>query len=132
MTEAGARVAHALPYDRATVGAIPMPGKPARDKGAAGEREVVSLLRQVGWPKAERRYDQAANGGSDIAHGPEGTCIEVKRARRAVAVPAAMRQAEAAAGPHDIPIVLHRVDREPWRATLPADELLALLRLREA
>ena len=103
-----------------------------RTKGAEGEREALALVRAAGWPNAQRNYDQAAKGGSDISAGPAGVSIEVKRARRAVAVPAAMRQAEAAAGPHDIPIVLHRVDREPWRATLEATELLALLRLREA
>jgi len=103
-----------------------------RTKGAEGEREALALVRAAGWPNAQRNYDQAAKGGSDLVNGPQGVSLEVKRRAKRVDVPAAMRQAEAAAGPHDIPIVLHRVDREPWRATLEATELLALLRLREA
>ncbi len=103
-----------------------------RNKGAVGEREALALVRAAGWPNAQRNYDQAARGGSDLVNGPQGVSLEVKRRAKRVDVPAAMRQAEEAAGPQDIPVVLHRVDREPWRATLDACELLALLRLREA
>jgi len=93
---------------------------------------VVALLRRFGWPKAERNYAQPARTGSDIANGPEATAIEVKRSKRAIDVPAAMRQVEAAAQPGELPIVFHRIDRQPWRATLDAEELLALLKLRES
>ena len=108
-----------------------MSGKHSRDKGARAELKVAQLLRANGWPRAERNLSQSRDGGVDILNGPEGLALEVKHNAKRVDVPAAMRQAEAAAGPHDIPVVLHRVDREPWRATLEATELLALLRLRE-
>jgi len=102
-----------------------------RNKGARGELEVVELVRAAGWPRAHRNYDQPAEGGSDIVGGPEGVCIEIKRRAKRVDVPGAMRQAEAAAGPLEIPLVLHRVDRGAWQATLPLDELLGLLAWRE-
>jgi Holliday junction resolvase len=106
-------------------------GAAQRRKGAEGEREALQLVRSAGWPRAERNLTQSRDGGLDIVNGPEATVIEVKRRARRVDVPAAMRQAEAAAGAGELPVVLHRVDRERWRATLDAEELLALLALRE-
>lgn len=107
-------------------------GAASRAKGARGELEVVEILRTEGWPNARRTHDgraQAARG--DIANGPQGVHLEVKRAE-ALSVPKALRQAEADAGPQDIPILVHRSSRQPWLATLPLDELLPLLRLRES
>ncbi len=57
--------------------------------------------------------------------------IEVKRHRGRLDLPAAIRQAEDGAGERDVPIVAHRRDGEPWRATLPLDALLELLDWRE-
>ena len=56
---------------------------------------------------------------------------EVKRHRGRLDLPQAIRQAEAAAGDHDLPVVAHRRDGEPWRATLPLVDLLELLAWRE-
>lgn len=57
--------------------------------------------------------------------------LEVKRHAGRLDLPAAVRQAEAAAGPHDLPVVCHRRDGEQWQATLPLTELLELLAWRE-
>ncbi len=103
-----------------------------RRKGATGELEVVALLRDHGWADARRTSDgRGQHARGDITNGPAGVHFEVKRQER-LAVPAALRQAEADAAPHDVPVVVHRPSRSPWMATLPLDELLALLRLREA
>lgn len=102
-----------------------------RRKGAAGELEVVHLLRAAGWGFAERTSRGVAQKGRcDIANGPAGCAIEVKRQER-LAVPAALDQLARNAGPHDIPILIHRPSRHEWMATLPLDELLPLLRLKE-
>lgn len=100
-------------------------------KGARGELEVLTLLHAHGWPAAHRNFASGARGHGDIAHGPAGVVLEVKRHGGRLDLPAAVRQAQAAAGPHDVPVVAHRRDGEEWMATLPFDELLALLRLRE-
>lgn len=103
----------------------------SRRKGGVGEREVVSLLKEAGWPKAKRTSDgthQATRG--DIANGPEACHIEVKRRER-LNVPEAVRQAQSDANPTDVPIVVHRSSRQPWLATLPLEDLLPLLRGRE-
>jgi len=103
-----------------------------RRKGATAELEIVHILRDAGWTLAERTHDgrvQRARG--DIRGGPAGVHFEVKRHER-LNVPRALRQVEADANPLDIPVLVHRPSRQDWCATLPLDELLALLRLREA
>jgi len=102
-----------------------------RRKGAAGELEVVALLQARGWPRAHRNFASGSAGGGDVAQGPEGVVIEVKRHRGRLDLPKAIRQVKAAAGDHDLPIVAHRRDGEPWRATLPLEDLLELLAWRE-
>jgi hypothetical protein len=102
-----------------------------RRKGAKAELEIAELLRDH-WPKARRTSDgrdQHARG--DIAHGPPGVHLEVKRQER-LNVPAAVAQAERDASPGDIPVVAHRPSRSGWMATLPLCDLLELLALREA
>lgn len=107
------------------------PGLASRRKGAAGELEVVALLHAHGWPRAHRNFASGAAGHGDIAHGPQGVVLEVKRHAGRLDLPAAVRQAEAAAGPHDLPVVCHRRDGGQWQATLPLTELLDLLAWRE-
>ena len=102
-----------------------------RRKGAEGEREVVALLAAHGYGRAHRNFGSGSAGGGDIAHGPQGFVFEVKRHRGRLDLPAAVRQAEAGCAPGDVPVVAHRRDGEPWRATLPLEDLLALLEWRE-
>jgi Holliday junction resolvase len=101
-----------------------------RAKGARGELEVVGLLQAAGWPLARRTHDgreQARRG--DIANGPEGVHLEVKRTERA-SVWRWWEQATADAG-SATPIVAFRRSRSDWLAVVELDELLALLALRE-
>jgi hypothetical protein len=107
-------------------------GAAQRSKGARGEREIVEILKAHGWKDARRTSDgRAQSTRGDVIHGPEGCHIEIKRQER-LNVPGALTQAVEDAGPHDIPIVIHRPSRHEWMATLPLDELLPLLALREA
>ena len=107
-------------------------GAGRRAKGAVAEREVAAIFREYGWKHAERTSNgREQSGRGDIANGPEGCHFEVKRHEK-LNVPAAFRQIEADAGAHDLPVLVHRPSRQQWMATVPLDELLALLRLREA
>lgn len=102
-----------------------------RVKGATGELEIVHLLRAHGWPQAQRTHDgriQSMRG--DISGGPEAVHIEVKRHER-LNVPAALDQIARDANPLDLPLLVHRPSRHAWMATLPLEDLLPLLRLRE-
>ena len=102
-----------------------------REKGRKAELEVVTILRRHGWPNAERTSNGRDQGGrSDIGNGPEGCAIEVKRHEK-LNVPKAFDQLMSDAGELDLPILVHRPSRHVWMATLPLDELLSLLALRE-
>lgn len=103
-----------------------------RMKGKRGELEIVHVLRDAGWSDAERTSNgRAQSARGDVANGPAGVHLEVKRQER-LNVPKALRQIEADANPLDIPVLVHRPNGHDWMATLPLDELLPLLRLREA
>jgi hypothetical protein len=102
-----------------------------RLKGAVAEREVIAIFRSHGWPHAERTSNgRAQSARGDIIAGPAGCHIEVKRQER-LNVPAALSQAAGDARPLDVPVVVHRPSRHPWMATLPLEDLLPLLALKE-
>jgi len=102
-----------------------------RDRGAAGEREALGLIRGHGWTHAHRNFQSGGQGGGDITRGPAGISVEVKRTNR-LRLREAWAQAETDARPRrEIPLILARWDCGPWLAILDADEALALLRLRE-
>lgn len=102
-----------------------------RRKGAVAEREVIQILHAHGWPNAERTSNgRVQRGRNDVLNGPEGCAIEIKRQER-LSVPAALDQLERDSQPTDIPVLVHRPSRHPWYATLPLEELLPLLALRE-
>jgi hypothetical protein len=103
-----------------------------RDKGKRGELEIVHILREHGWKNAERTSNGRHQGlRGDIANGPAGVHLECKF-QEALNVPRALRKLESDASPLDIPVLVHRSSRQEWQATLPLEELLALLKLREA
>jgi hypothetical protein len=102
-----------------------------RAKGAAGEREVIAIFHAAGWPHAERSSNGRQQiGRGDMLGGPEGCHIEIKRQEK-LNVPKALSQTIADAHPLDVPILIHRPSRHDWMATLPLDDLLDLLALRD-
>ena len=103
----------------------------SRDKGAAGELEVLELIHAHGWTRATRNFASGARGNSDIAHGPQGVILEVKRVER-FALRAAWAQVAADADRATcLPVIAHRWNRGPWLAVPELGQLLALLQLRE-
>lgn len=105
-----------------------------RRKGAAGELEVVELVRANGWPHATRNFASGARGHGDIAYGPEHTILEIKRVE-ALRLRDSWKQVARdtdRAGPGWLPVLAHRWNGGPWLAILELDELLALLALRES
>lgn len=108
----------------------PLRAKP-RAKGNRAELEVINILKAAGWKGAYRNFQSGGQGGGDVIGGPAGVHLEVKHRERA-AIWEWIAQAEADARPTDIPAVVFRRNRSSWYATVPLDELLALLKLREA
>lgn len=105
-------------------------GHRSRRKGARGENTVCGVMHAHGWPNAMRSFSSGAMGGGDIVYGPSGCHFEVKFVER-LNVGAAFRQATSAARSTDVPVVVHKTSRGPLLATLPLEELLPLLALRE-
>lgn len=104
---------------------VPMTGKGARTKGGAAEREVVTLLHEVGFKDARRNFMSGGQGGGDIV-GVPNTHIEVKR-QESVRIWEWIGQAEGDCRPTDIPVVAFRRSRSNWYAVLPFEDFLGLL-----
>lgn len=103
----------------------------SRRKGKVGELEVARILRSHGWGFAERTSRGTSQNGKDFKNGPAGCTIDARRERR-VPVTKAFYELKAEADPLDVPILVHRNDgNTEWLATMPLEELLPLLRLKE-
>lgn len=98
----------------------------SRDKGAAGEREIARIIRGFGWPLAKRTSRGVSQAGvGDIACGPAGYHIEVKRDER-LSMEAALRQVRADCMLGQVPALVRRWngDRQ-WWVTIPLEQWLA-------
>lgn len=101
-------------------------GKLSREKGKAGEREVVSLLRAYGF---EARRGQQFRGGPDspdIIHSIPNLYIEVKR-REQVNLYQALDTADREKPPTDRSIIFHRKNSKRWLITMNAHDFLIRL-----
>jgi hypothetical protein len=101
-------------------------GSSSREKGARGEREVVTLLNGspmsdfLPFLQAERNLSQSRRGGADIINLP-GLCIEVKRCERLRPMTwwrQACRQARILGGDR-VPVLFYRCSRDPWLVCTP-------------
>lgn len=101
-------------------------GKASRDKGKRGEREVVLLAREVGFPDAHRDWLTPQNDG-DIGLGDEyeDVYVEVRR-RETLAVPSWWAEVEAKAGDR-LPVLATRKNDMPWLGITRLERLLALI-----
>ena len=90
-------------------------GSLSRNKGRAGEQEIVNILKnELGVPAVRNYAQQAATGGVDIL-GVDGWAIEVKRAKE-FSNGWWTQTAEQAASVGLNPVLLYRLDRRKWRA----------------
>lgn len=95
-------------------------GTGARNKGHAGEHEVIALL--TAWAKEvgvelqlSRNLEQVREGGADI-NGVPGLEVEIKRVE-ANGLPNWWAQVcRATAKTGKTPMLMHRRNRQPWRA----------------
>lgn len=94
--------------------------KISRDRGAGYERELAAQLSDELGRVVQRKLGQARDGGADFAVGP--FVIEAKRRRRIGSAYLWLRQAVAAAGPGQVPVVIARADGQ---------ESIVVLRLRD-
>lgn len=95
----------------------------SRRKGADGERELANLLKTYGF---DTRRGQQYHGGGDSPDvvGLPGVHIECKRVEK-LNIEAAMAQSRRdAEGTDEVPVVMHRRNREKWKVTMDLDEFM--------
>ncbi len=97
----------------------------SRNKGKRGEREAAAEIRSLFRTDAERGCQHHGGDDSpDIRTSIEKVHFEVKR-NESFRLYDALDQAIADAG-DNIPVVLHRPNRQPWVAVVRLDDLPAL------
>ena len=90
-----------------------MAGARSRNKGASGEREAAHVLNEMFGTSFHRgRQYHGGQDSPDIAGGPKGLHVEVKRVEKFSLYPSLAQAAQDAKG--DIPIVMHRANGKPW------------------
>ena len=96
----------------------------SRQKGARGERELANLLKDYGYDTRRGQQFSGANGDADVV-GLPGVHIECKRVEK-LNLDAAMEQAKRDAREGEMPVVMHRKDRQGWKVTLQLDDFMKL------
>lgn len=88
----------------------------SRQKGARGERELASKLREYGYDSRRGQQYCGANGDADVV-GLDGIHIECKRVEH-LNIEDAMSQSKHDAKEDEVPIVAHRKNNCSWKVTM--------------
>lgn len=97
----------------------------SRRKGADGERELRDKLIELGFHECRRGQQFCgANGDADVV-GVPGLHIECKRVQ-ALNLSSAMAQSIRDARDSEIPVVMHRKDRDYWKVTMRLEDFAEL------
>lgn len=92
----------------------------SRAKGKRGELEIAHLLREYGYDARRGVQYCGANGDADVT-GLPNIHIEVKRTEK-LNIDKAMQQSMNDARDNEVPVVMHRKDRQRWLVTMTMDE----------
>ncbi len=96
----------------------------SKQKGARGERELSSKLKEYGYSTRRGQQYCGANGDADVV-GLPGIHIECKRVER-LNIYDAISQAKADKKENELGVVFHRKDRSEWLVTMTLDEWMKL------
>ena len=96
----------------------------SRRKGADGERELSRILRGYGFESRRGQQYCGANGDADVV-GLPGVHIECKRVE-ALNIDKAIEQSVRDAASGEIPLVIHRRNKKPWKVTMLLDDWMKL------
>lgn len=97
----------------------------SREKGAAGERELAGILKKYGYDCRRGQQYCGINGDADVI-GIPGLHIECKRVEK-LNIDDALEQSIRDAKDGEMPVVMHRKNRKPWKVTLELDNFMILL-----
>lgn len=98
----------------------------SRNKGKVGEREIAKYLREHGFTDARRGVQYKGGSDSPDVYGMKGYHIEVKRVER-LDLNAAMEQSIRDAAKDEIPVVMHRKNRDYWKITMRLDDFMEVI-----
>lgn len=96
----------------------------SRKKGKTGELELANILKTYGFDCRRGQQYCGANGDADVI-GLPGIHIECKRVET-LNVSQAMRQAQKDARDEEMPVVMHRKNRERWLVTMTLEDWMEL------
>lgn len=94
----------------------------SRRKGKVGELELAHYLTEKGYNARRGQQFSGANGDPDVI-GLSGVHIECKRVER-LDLDAALGQSVRDARAGEVPVVIHRKNRQKWRVTMLLDDFL--------
>lgn len=101
----------------------------SRAKGSNGERELAKILREHGYEARRGQQFCGANGDADVV-GLPGYHIECKRVEK-LNLEAAIEQSKRDARQGEIPIVVHRKNRQEWQVTISLEAFLEIIKAKE-
>lgn len=97
-------------------------GKASRDKGKRGELEVAHIMQSYGYDARRGQQFSGLQGDADVV-GVPGLHLEIKRVKT-LRLDDAMEQSIRDAREGEIPVVIHRKDKQPWRVTLSLENFM--------
>ena len=101
----------------------------SREKGRKAESEVAHILQEYGYNGQRGQQYCGLKGDADVI-GLPGVHLEVKRVE-CLRLHEAMRQSKRDAREGEIPMVVHRRNREEWLAILPFKSFLEMYKAWE-
>ena len=100
--------------------------KNSKRKGKVGELEVANYLKKHGLTaKRGQQYQGSPDSPDVICDEWSQFHLEVKR-NESLNIEKAMQQSSKDSGTNQIPIVIHRKNREKWKVTLWLDDFIKL------
>lgn len=96
----------------------------SRMKGKNGELELAGVLKDYGFKSRRGQQYCGSNGDADVV-GLHGVHIECKRVEK-LNIHSAMKQSMADAKTGDMPVVMHRKNRETWLVTMSLSDFIKL------
>ena len=96
----------------------------SRRKGKEGELEVAHFFKDYGFEARRSQQFAGINNDADVV-GVPFLHLEVKRTKN-LHLDDAMEQSKRDAREGEIPVVVHRKDRQDWRITMTLEEFMPL------
>lgn len=96
----------------------------SKRKGAVGEREIAHIMQEYGFDARRSQQYAGINNDADIVGVPY-LHLEVKRVEK-LNLDKAMEQSQRDSREGEVPVVMHRKDRQDWRVTLNLKDFMPM------